>query len=157
MLMAGKKKKIGRKPVLSRFSAPLWLQPGYQAPTARGWGFAAPGAMERFTSKDWENCPGVLALKLTNVKAVVIGNERMVQGVDPDGFTVNISESEATGEVEILSWHEIYEVRAPKVREQWPESRFRLEEFGNSSFSSRPNPIPETTVLRNHKKRLSAD
>lgn len=66
---------------------------------------------------DYTRAPGVLTLNLRNAKPIIVGYEFLVEGIASDGLPMIISREEALGMVEILSEHEIYQVRAPEARE----------------------------------------
>jgi len=79
---------------------------------------------------DYTRTPGVLTLNLRDAKPIIVGYEFLVEGIASDGLPMTISREEALGTVEILSQHEIYQVRAPEAREI-----FRAERYQGSDIS----------------------
>lgn len=162
MLMAEKKKKPGWKKIRDvrpKFGKPAWLRDDYEETQAE---FSDKGrytkrAFDAYLSKDVCNAPGVVFLGLKDAIPMVVGKEMMVQGIAPDGLPIMISHEEAMGEVDILSWHEIYEVRCAEVRKNWSEYRYRIEKYGFVPYDDRPNVIPTGSLNINTRKKLSAD
>lgn len=158
MLMAEKKSRRKQQRELKpKFGVPAWMRSGFEETPLSTRGRYTEKAFESYLAQDVSQLPGVLFLGLKDAKPIMVGNEMMVRGIAKDGEPISISREEATGEVEILSWHEIYVVRCAEVRKSWSAHRYKIEKYGGAALDDKPNVIPEVTPQVSNRKKLSAD